>query len=148
LTHGGDIAVFLQAIAEIKSRYAEKVDVVIVGMVASIPKEIVDTGVIHIKPNPRSHLYPSYVRWLWGQGRFDIGCAPLADSPFNAAKSIVKITEFVRMGLVPLMSNVAPYKEVLEPVEPNLLVDNTSEEWIRVISNMIDNPEKRYEYAK
>jgi glycosyltransferase involved in cell wall biosynthesis len=50
---------------------------------------------------------------IWGYYRsidFDIGIAPLADTPFNRSKSAVKALEYAALGIPVIASNTDPYR--------------------------------------
>jgi hypothetical protein len=59
------------------------------------------------KPN-----YAGFVRWLRRhRRRWHAAVAPLADSPFNAAKSDLKLLEYAALGLRTVASAVGPYAD-------------------------------------
>jgi hypothetical protein len=61
---------------------------------------------------PQSSRYPAFVRWLrQSSSRWSLAVAPLADAPFNHAKSDLKFLECTELGLPTIASNVGPYAE-------------------------------------
>ena len=55
--------------------------------------------------------YPRFARWLMAQRGFDVGVAPLAESPFNDAKSDVKTLDYSAMGLLTLAAQGPAYAD-------------------------------------
>ncbi|WP_122466084.1 rhamnan synthesis F family protein [Brevundimonas lutea] len=68
-----------------------------------------------LNPPPSQRAYPRFVRWLGRQVAadgepFEAGLAPLADTPFNAGKSDLKILDYAALGLAPVVEAVGPYR--------------------------------------
>lgn len=63
-----------------------------------------------------------------GLGRFDIGLCPLAPTRFNRAKSGIKAMEYQAAGVVPVATDCAAYREVIEDGVTGFLV-KTQWEW-------------------
>lgn len=64
--------------------------------------------------NPQVEIYEpcevqDYPKWLMSK-RVDIGLAPLADLPFNRAKSALKYVEFGAMGIPGVYADLEPYE--------------------------------------
>jgi hypothetical protein len=57
----------------------------------------------------------------------DLAVAPLADHPFNRAKSDLKVLEYGVLGIPVAASNVGPYRQT-----PAMLVDDEAS-WIEVV---------------
>lgn len=60
----------------------------------------------------RYHHLPrvDFDRLIHAAAAFDVGIAPLADIPFNQARSSIKLKEYAALGLPWLASPVAPYR--------------------------------------
>jgi glycosyltransferase involved in cell wall biosynthesis len=76
---------------------------------------------------------------------FDIGLAPLADTPFNAARSNVKLKEYAALGIPWLASPVGPYTE-LGVEQGGLLV--TDDAWEHAIEGLVTSPRRRARLAR
>jgi glycosyltransferase involved in cell wall biosynthesis len=76
---------------------------------------------------------------------FDIGIAPLADTPFNASRSNIKLKEYAALGIPWLASRVGPYAE-LGPDQGGELVDEG--EWEQALRRLIEHPLLRTRLAK
>lgn len=71
---------------------------------------------------------------------FDIGLAPLVDSPFSRARSDVKLKEYAQAGVPWLASPVGPYVGLGE-AQGGLLVSD--EDWYDAIDTLVRNPRRR-----
>ena len=63
-----------------------------------------------LAPPAEAVSYPRFVRWLRGQGPFDLGLAPLADTAFNRCKSDIKALDYAALGILPLVSDSSAYR--------------------------------------
>jgi glycosyltransferase involved in cell wall biosynthesis len=63
----------------------------------------------------------------WDQMNFDIGIAPLVDTPFNSMKSWIKVLEYSGKGIVPVASAVGQYPEFIEDGVNGFLIHDISE---------------------
>lgn len=75
---------------------------------------------------------------------FDIGLAPLVDSPFSRARSDVKLKEYAAAGVPWLASPVGPYVGFGEE-QGGLLVDDG--DWFDAIDALVSDPYRRAELA-
>lgn len=64
----------------------------------------------------------------------DLAIAPLQDTPFNEAKSCLKLLEYGILGYPVVCSGVGPYQDPSFPVQR---VDNTPQAWIAAIRERI-----------
>jgi hypothetical protein len=73
--------------------------------------------------------YPGFVAWLRSQcDELDFGIAPLADTPFNAHKSYLKVLDYAGLGL-PVLASRHPVYAPLEGPDHVTLVDNNDAAW-------------------
>jgi glycosyltransferase involved in cell wall biosynthesis len=73
---------------------------------------------------------------------FEIGLAPLCDTPFNRARSNVKLKEYAAAGAMWLASPVGPYAELGEE-HGGLLVDDDA--WFDVLDELVQDYRRRLE---
>lgn len=73
---------------------------------------------------------------------FDIGLAPLMVSPFNMAKSPLKLMEYSAIGIPFVASKVAPYTRYTDQGVDGYVVGSTSE-WVSAISTLIEDTQLR-----
>jgi hypothetical protein len=61
----------------------------------------------------QARRYPQFVAWLRQCPRADLGLAPLAPNPFNAAKSDLKVLDYAALGLPTLCSSGPAYNDLI-----------------------------------
>ena len=95
----------------------------------------------------RSRRYTAWDEDPWGYYRnidFDIGIAPLADSPFNRSKSAVKALEYAALGIPVVASDVEPYRAfVLDGVTGYLVREE--HEWSKRLYELANDEAMREE---
>jgi hypothetical protein len=77
--------------------------------------------------------------------QFDIGLAPIADIPFNHARSSIKVKEYAVLGRPWLASPVGPYASLGEREGGRLVPDDG---WFEAIGRLVDKPRERRKLAK
>lgn len=86
--------------------------------------------------------YPAVVAW----GGFDLAIAPLAEHPFNRAKSNIKWLEAACQGQAFLCSKVGPYAEI--PDGCAMRVDNTAVQWADGLRTLLQDADLRRQMAQ
>ena len=81
-------------------------------------------------------------------GSFDIGLAPLEETPFSNRKGIIKYIDYSMSGALGIFSDCLPYTSVIRSGENGLLVKNTPEEWLKALSFCEENPQELKRMAK
>jgi hypothetical protein len=79
------------------------------------------------------------------QAQFDIGLAPIADIPFNHARSNIKVKEYAVLGRPWLASPVGPYASLGEREGGRLVADDS---WYEAIARLVEKPRERNKLAK
>ncbi|MDI6788497.1 MAG: glycosyltransferase [Planctomycetota bacterium] len=77
----------------------------------------------------------------------DLALIPLEDTKFNRCKSNIKWVEMAALGVPCVTSHVTPYKEYAAEDNGVYIENNNKDAWIDGISYMIDNADKRKEFA-
>jgi hypothetical protein len=77
--------------------------------------------------------------------RFDVGIAPIADTPFNRARSSIKVKEYAAAGAAWLASPIGPYVGLGEKQGGRLVPDDR---WYEEIDQLIRNQRQRRKLAK
>lgn len=77
--------------------------------------------------------------------QWDIGMAPIAEMPFNHARSSIKVKEYAILGRPWLASPVGPYASLGEREGGRLVADH---EWVEAIGRLLDKPRERRRLAK
>jgi hypothetical protein len=73
-------------------------------------------------------------------GGFDVGIAPLADMPWNWARSDIKVKEYAASGVPWLASPVGPYAGLGDEQGGRLVAD---EGWFEALDRLIESPRER-----
>lgn len=107
--------------------YGEKLEMTLMGIDPNIPE--VHKSWIEVIPSKPLKEYSEYMK----VHDFDLGLAPLADTPFCNRKYFNKYIEYSKNGICGIYSNCLPYTLVVENGENGLLVDNSVEEWEKKI---------------
>lgn len=79
---------------------------------------------------------------------FDIGLAPGRESPFYACKYYNKFIEYTSIGAVGIYTDTDPYTQIVVNRENGLLCKNTTEDWCRAVSMLIDDEPLRHSCAR
>ncbi|MGN6189906.1 MAG: hypothetical protein ACTHOE_13510 [Conexibacter sp.] len=76
---------------------------------------------------------------------YDIGLAPIADIPFNRARSNIKVKEYAALGRPWLASPIGPYATLGEKQGGRLVPDDG---WAEAIGRLVEKPRERRKLAK
>lgn len=92
----------------------------------------------HIAVPDFAKNYDAFVPWLRSQAAAcDFSIAPLADTPFNASKSALKVLDYAALGLPILASDVNVYRGLVKAAPAAKLVPNTTQKWQAAIARQI-----------
>ena len=75
---------------------------------------------------------------------FDIGLAPLADTPFNVCKSHIRALEYMALGIPVVASDVPAYNDLVVDGVTGFLV-NSPDEWDARLTDLINDEAMRAE---
>jgi glycosyltransferase involved in cell wall biosynthesis len=89
----------------------------------------------NIRYIPTSGSMESYTPMI---AQFDIGIAPVLDNEFNRCKSDLKYLEYSRLKVPTIASKANVYTSITNKVN-GLLVRNTVGDWVKAISELIEN---------
>lgn len=84
---------------------------------------------------------------LFGTLKFDIGLAPLEDTPFTRCKSNIKWQEYSIMGATVVASKVGPYGDTIKHGSDGWLVENNYESWYNALKILVQNSVLRKKIA-
>lgn len=76
----------------------------------------------------------------------DVGIAPLADLTFNAGKSGIKAQEYQGLGIVPVVQDVAQYRDVVRHGETGFLC-RTKGQWLMALGQLAGDVDLREQMA-
>jgi hypothetical protein len=137
-THGEDFQMIAPWLDKIYKKYPNSFELHIVGVSDSLPEK---PWLKLIKRKPNTVIYPNFARWIQSEGPFDIGLAPLIDSEFNKYKSDIKCLDYLAIGVLPMVSKVAPYSN--QDLDKFIFrISNKEEDWLQSLEKIISNPAK------
>jgi glycosyltransferase involved in cell wall biosynthesis len=76
---------------------------------------------------------------------YDVGLAPIADIPFNHARSNIKVKEYAALGRPWLASPVGPYAQLGEKPGGRLVPDDG---WADALERLVQKPRERHRLAR
>jgi len=131
-THGPDFQTIRPALERLWQEREGRFDLTLIG----IAPEVEPAPWLHrLSPPADAIAYPRFVRWLRGQGPFDIGLAPLADSAFNRAKSDIKLLDYLALGVLPVVQDCPAYQLDSDAVHVALHATDWFETLLRVLDD-------------
>ena len=93
--------------------------------------------------------------WPKMMGEFGVTVAPLSSSDYSKSKSYVKYLEYSAGKLPSICEEIEPYEEVLKNHEERGLLAHSTEDWVKHLEFLINNPneakqigENAYKYIK
>ena len=130
-----------ETLTEIKGMYGNRVVFEFFGALPSYAEQI---GARCI---PYTESYDLY-RKTMEKAEWDIGLAPIPESPFHACKHYNKFIEYAAAGIVSVCSNVPPYDRLNAFPGCALLCANDAQEWSQAIRTLLDDSSLREEMRR
>lgn len=146
-THAEDFAIIAPALRALKERFGSSVQICMVGVCVADDEA---GGMIEPFPPPPfvGASYPAFVSWLGSLPPFDIGLSPLRQSDFNRCKSEIKFLDYAALGLAPVVSDLEPYRDLIQNGVNGYLVEERHESWLAVMSSLVSDHEHRLAVAR
>lgn len=149
-SHQDDLMMIMPTISRLMTKY----DNLHFQLLGSIEKSLITTyfkgfskdALDRIWVGPAESIFNEYPKWL-GQQSWDIGLAPLVDTPFTRCKSHIKIMEYAMFKIPCVASRVYPYfmpirnKPVSKDGETILIA--RPQEWEAKLTQLIESEELR-----
>lgn len=129
------------ALIQVKRAYGDRVQFEFFGAIPSF------AGELNARCIPYKDSYEEYQKALYGL-QWDIGLAPMPDTPFHACKHYNKFIEYAAAGVVGVFSQEEPYTRLRELFPQVLLCENTAQAWKNAISGLIEDDRRREELRK
>ncbi len=144
-THDGDFALVEPVLARLHERFGPRIRFDMIGVTArdDLPLWVNRTAPIGVA----GQSYPGFVNWITQLPAWDIGIAPLVDTPFNRAKSAIKTLDYAALGAAVLASDVPAYRGSLAGAGAGKLVANTEAAWIDALDHLIRHARLRRDLA-
>jgi glycosyltransferase involved in cell wall biosynthesis len=117
-------------------------------LLAAHPQVRVASAGLKLGLPPERYVYTEVVQYqelAHYVGGFDVGIAPIADIPFNRAKSNVKVKEYAAMGVPWLASPIGPYAGLGERQGGRLVPDDR---WYEELERLVTDERARRKLAK
>ena len=127
-SHGRDLELIVPALAAVKERFGDGVEIVFMGCAPSG----LDATVMAFNQD-----YAGYAAAL-AELAPDIGLAPLADNAFNRCKSAVKWLEYSALGAAGIYADLPPYAPVRHG-ETGLRAGSDPTEWERALFRLVED---------
>ena len=132
-----------EALNFVVSKYSPNVHVLAIGNIAKPLQKAISFD-IETAPMMERQQFLQYLT----QYPNPIGIIPLGKDDFSVCKSAIKYIDYASVGVVPLCSNAAPYSDEITDSMHGRLVDNTTEDWVKAISELIEDAELRSQMAQ
>jgi len=140
-THDRDLMLVVQPLRDFLRRHAAEAELQIVGGLADPAWLALFDGlpVRRLPVPPESVAYPAFVSWMRRNLRWDIGLAPLGDSPLNSGKSDIKFLDYGALGIAGLFSSLPAYTGTVRHLDTGVLVGNSPAEWRAALEMLAGN---------
>lgn len=133
IDRAGDIDVLLSgAVRRVLAKYGERVSITFFGAKPAVAEELSLPWI------PYQDSYEKYVETMCALG-WDIGLAPMPDTPFHRCKHYNKFTEYASYGIAGIYSRVEPYTFAVRDGENGLLCPNTEDGWFDSICRLVED---------
>jgi len=133
----GDVERLLSpALHALKKEYGEGVQLEFFGAIPDFAKDL------GAKAIPYTDSYDDYRRTL-NSLRWDIGLAPMPDTPFHACKHYNKFVEYAAAGVVGVYSDVQPYTRLKGRTEAAVFCPNETDAWLSALRRLVENTGER-----
>ena len=138
----GDIEDVLRtALIQVRDRYGDGVHFEFLGAKPAFAERLGANCV------PYCDDYEAY-RHTLNALQWDIGLAPMPDTPFHACKHYNKFSEYAAAGIVGVFSDVYPYTRIKAFPECAVFCENTPGDWVRALKALIEDADRREEYRR
>jgi glycosyltransferase involved in cell wall biosynthesis len=128
---------FAAALRQILAVYENKVQMTIWGCQ---PADLV--GLPGVRFMPLISNYEKFLR-AFAANNFDVGLAPLEDTPFHRSKTNTKFRDYGASQVAGIYSDVCVYSSCIEQEKTGLLVANTTQAWFEGMERMINDAQLR-----
>ncbi len=144
-THDADFAIVQSALSRLKSVFAEHVSIDLVGISGrgDLPHWVNRISM----PVYATTSYPGFVNWFTQQ-HWDIGIAPLADTPFNRCKSAIKTLDYGALCLPVLASDREAYRGSLADGSGGMLLPDDETAWFVALARLVRDGQLRRRMAE
>lgn len=114
----------------------------------SCPRLVVETVGVRLGLRHERYRHVDHVHFFDLPAKlaeWDIGLAPIANAPFNRARSNIKVKEYAAVGRPWLASPVGPYRSLGEKQGGRLVADDG---WCEALARLAEKPREQRKLAK
>ena len=145
-THDGDIMMIAQALRTVMHRSDIELQIVGGFVDPAIKEFFAGLPVKYLDPSG-SQEYPSFIRWMVANARWDLAIAPLQATPFTLCKSDIKFLDYSALGIAGVYSRVRPYEATVAHMETGYLAQNSVDAWTEALELLLDDDDLRSRIA-
>ena len=142
-THDEDLRMVLPALREVNALHPGRLRFQFVGALNEEKlkswKDLAQMPVEILQPSPEESEYQLFMLWFTGTVRWDFAIAPLMDNWFNRFKSDIKFLDYTAAAAPGIFSSVAPYAATIETRKTGLVIENSRENWVSAMEELIEN---------
>jgi len=139
-SHEADLLSILEPLRSLLHRYRDTISLELVGVIDPFKKKAMFGDLpVSVKTVPIERVeYPNFVKWMRDSLQWDIGLAPLENSPFTACKSDIKWLDYSMLGIPAVFSRSEAYSSSVTNNETGLIADSI-DDWYNALIKMIDD---------
>ena len=140
-THDDDLLMVLPALRSVCERHLGRVQIQLVGVAwrQETVQALEGLPVCRITVPEAAGEYPSFLQWFTSHMDWDIGIAPLCDTPFNRCKSELKFLDYAALGVAGIFSGMPVYESSVRHMETGWVAENEPSAWIEALEKLISN---------
>ncbi len=149
-THDDDLGMILPALRQVAQQVDSPLALQVIGAVAgaNMWEQLQALPFPISRREPPVVEYPQFLPWFTANVHWDIGLAPLVDTPFNRAKSDIKFLDYAAAGVAGVYSDLPVYAESVRQGETGLLAANDTPSWVAALHTLIAQPSLRRDLAR
>ncbi len=129
-------SILKDALLRIRAEFGETVEFAFFGAIPSFAKEL------DAKCIPYCDSYDQYRQTL-NALEWDIGLAPMPDTPFHNCKHYNKFCEYAAASVVGIFTDVQPYTRAKTMSDAGVFCENTAQAWYQSIKGLLTDPAER-----
>lgn len=138
----GDIDTILTgALRRLHERYGNRITVTFFGAKPALADE---PWAEHIPYRESYEVYRETMAAL----DWDIGLAPMPETPFHRCKHYNKYIEYAAHGIAGIYSDAEPYRRAVRSGENGLLAGNTEDAWFAALCRLVEDAPLRHHLAE
>lgn len=149
-THDNDLMMILPALKKASETVNSTVEFHLLGAIdRPETRSVLENLPIRVVYHPlKRSEYNAFLPWFSSKFHWDIGIAPLQDTPFNRCKSDIKFLDYCAVGCVGIYSEGPAYQSTVRHQETGWLAKNTTEAWTQALVTLLNDNALRQRLAQ